>query len=86
MPPLRETLGDRALLLPPDDLDALMRAAEAATRPAPEPRRWSWDDAAHATWDVLEAAASAPGGRICHAGVPATRVRRFGRERPTGVR
>lgn len=86
VPTLRETVGDRAQLLPPDDLDALVRAAEAATRPAPEPQRWSWDDAADATWTVLETAASEPGGRICHAGGPATQLRRRARGRTTGVR
>jgi glycosyltransferase involved in cell wall biosynthesis len=66
VPTLRETLGDRAQLLPPGDIDTLVRAAEAATRPAPAPQRWSWDDAADASWNVFEAAANAPAGRICH--------------------
>ena len=36
VPAVREVLGERVELLPPDDLDALIRAAEAATRPAPD--------------------------------------------------
>jgi glycosyltransferase involved in cell wall biosynthesis len=76
VPAVREVIGQRAELTPLDDLDALVRAAEAATRPAPAPQRWSWDDAADATWSVLEAAASAPGGRICHASVPELQTRR----------
>ena len=67
-PTLRETIGGRAELLPADDLDAIVRAAEAATRPAPAPQRWSWEDAAGATWNVFESAASAPGACICRAG------------------
>jgi alpha-1,3-rhamnosyl/mannosyltransferase len=70
VPAVREVLGDRAELVPAHDLDALLRAAEGASRPAPAPQRWSWDDAADATWSVLEAAAGDPAGRICHAGVP----------------
>jgi glycosyltransferase involved in cell wall biosynthesis len=76
VPALREVIGQRAQLVPADDLDALVRAAEAATRPAPAAQRWSWDDAADATWNVLEAAASDPAGRICHAGVPELKARR----------
>jgi glycosyltransferase involved in cell wall biosynthesis len=60
VPAVREVLNGRASLLPPDDLDALIRAAEAATRPAPTPQEWSWQDAAGATWDIYEAAAHAP--------------------------
>jgi glycosyltransferase involved in cell wall biosynthesis len=86
VPTLRETLGDRAELLPLDDLDALVRAAERATRPAPAAQRWSWDDAADATWDVLEAAARAPGGCICQAAMAETQVRRRANERVAGVR
>jgi glycosyltransferase involved in cell wall biosynthesis len=69
VPAVREVLGERAELLPPHDLDALVRAAEAATRPAPAPRGWTWDDVADATWDVYETAVRAPAGRICQ---PAT--------------
>jgi alpha-1,3-rhamnosyl/mannosyltransferase len=75
VPAVREVLGDRAELVPAHDLDALLHAAERASRPAPAPQRWSWDDAADATWSVLEAAASDPAGRICHAGVPEFQAR-----------
>jgi glycosyltransferase involved in cell wall biosynthesis len=67
VPALREVLDGRLELTPVGDLPALIEAAEAATRPAPPPLTWTWDDAASATWDVYEAAASAPqrwrGGR-----------------------
>jgi glycosyltransferase involved in cell wall biosynthesis len=70
VPALREVLGERAPLVPVDDLDALVRAAETASRPAPAPQRWSWEDAAEATWSVLRSAANDPAGRICQARVP----------------
>jgi glycosyltransferase involved in cell wall biosynthesis len=57
VPAVREVLDGRAALLPCDDLDALVRSAEAATRPAPDPQTWGWADAANATWDVYAAAA-----------------------------
>jgi glycosyltransferase involved in cell wall biosynthesis len=60
VPAVREVLDGRAALLPLDDLDALIRSAEAATRPAPAPQSWNWHDAAAATWDVYEMAAHAP--------------------------
>jgi glycosyltransferase involved in cell wall biosynthesis len=60
VPAVREAMDGRAALLPRDDLDALIRTAEAASRPAPAPQAWSWADAAEATWDVDERAASAP--------------------------
>jgi glycosyltransferase involved in cell wall biosynthesis len=60
VPAIREVLDGRAALLPLNDLDALVRTAEAATRPAPAPSQWSWRDAAAATWDVYEQAAHAP--------------------------
>ncbi len=69
VPAVREVLGDRAELLPPDDLDGLVHAAERATRPAPAAPRWTWKDAAEATWEVYESAVRAPAGRICQ---PAT--------------
>ena len=80
VPAVREALGERAELLPANDLDALVRAAEATKRPAPAPQRWSWDDAADATWSVFEAAASDPAGRICHACVPELQARRSAAE------
>lgn len=60
VPPLREVLAGRAALAPPDDLEAMITLAEAARRPAPEPPKWTWDDAASATWDVYAESAVAP--------------------------
>ncbi|MCL2417920.1 MAG: glycosyltransferase [Conexibacteraceae bacterium] len=60
VPAVREVLDGRADLLPCNDLDALVRSAEAARRPAPEPHAWSWEDAAALTWDVYESAARTP--------------------------
>lgn len=58
LPALREVLDDRATFVDCDDLEALMRAGAAATRPAPPPPPWTWEDAARETWDVYEAAAA----------------------------
>jgi alpha-1,3-rhamnosyl/mannosyltransferase len=64
LPALREVLEGRAILRSVDDLDGLVAAAEAASRPAPPPPAWSWDDAAAATWEVYaEAVLSARGSR-----------------------
>ncbi len=52
VPALREVLAERATFVGLDDLDGLVRAAEGATRPAPAPPPFSWDDAARATWAV----------------------------------
>jgi glycosyltransferase involved in cell wall biosynthesis len=60
VPAVREVLDGRAALLPRDDLDGLIRSAEAARRPAPDPHAWTWGDAADATWDVYEVASHAP--------------------------
>jgi alpha-1,3-rhamnosyl/mannosyltransferase len=60
VPALREVLDGRAVLTDVGDLDALLAAAESATRPAPEPPSWTWNDAAEATWEVYSQAASAP--------------------------
>lgn len=49
---LREVLGDRAAFAPHADVAALVRAAEALSRPAPAAPRWTWEDAGRATWDV----------------------------------
>jgi glycosyltransferase involved in cell wall biosynthesis len=58
IPVFREVLGDRATFVDADDLEGLLAAAAAVTRPAPAPPPWSWTDAAWATWqvyaDVLE--------------------------------
>ncbi len=59
VPALREVLGDRATFVPVDDADGLIAAAEAATRPAPAPPEWTWEDAAAATWDVYAEAVEA---------------------------
>jgi alpha-1,3-rhamnosyl/mannosyltransferase len=56
VPALREVLGDRATFVGPGDMDGLIAAAEAATRPAPPPPEWTWDDAARATWETYERA------------------------------
>jgi glycosyltransferase involved in cell wall biosynthesis len=56
VPALREVLDGRAVLVDPDDLGGLVRAALAARRPAPAPPAWTWDDAARATWQVYERA------------------------------
>jgi alpha-1,3-rhamnosyl/mannosyltransferase len=59
-PAVREVLGDRIELREVGDLDGLIAAAEAASRPAPRPPVWTWDDAAGATWDVYAEALAAP--------------------------
>jgi len=59
VPALRESLGDRASWVAVDDLEGLLAAAEAAERPAPPPLRWTWADAAAATWQVYADAAGA---------------------------
>jgi alpha-1,3-rhamnosyl/mannosyltransferase len=62
VPAVREVLDGRAVLRDVDDLDGLVAAAEAATRPAPAPLSWSWADAAAATWQVYADARDAPPG------------------------
>jgi len=52
IPVLREVLGDRATFVAAGDLEGLLAAGAAATRPAPPPPAWSWADAARATWRV----------------------------------
>jgi glycosyltransferase involved in cell wall biosynthesis len=56
IPALREVLGARATFVDPDDLEALVAAAERVQRPAPDPPPWTWGDAARATWDVYDLA------------------------------
>lgn len=68
VPALREVLHGHAVLSAVDNLDALVAAAEAARRPAPPPPRWTWENAADATWKVYEQAARDPGGRRKPAG------------------
>ncbi|HEV3047294.1 MAG TPA: glycosyltransferase family 1 protein [Solirubrobacteraceae bacterium] len=55
-PALREVLGERATFVAPGDMQALVSRAQEAARPAPEPPRWSWEDAARATWEVYAGA------------------------------
>jgi glycosyltransferase involved in cell wall biosynthesis len=57
LPVLREVLGNRATFVATGDLEGLLAAGVAATRPAPDPPQWSWLDAARATWRVYEEAA-----------------------------
>jgi glycosyltransferase involved in cell wall biosynthesis len=58
VPALREVLDGRAILRSVDDLDGLVAAAEAASRPAPPPPAWTWEDAAAATWEVYSQVAA----------------------------
>jgi alpha-1,3-rhamnosyl/mannosyltransferase len=55
VPGVREVLDGRATLVEANDLEGLVRAAEAAERPAPAPPDWTWSDAADATWRVYRA-------------------------------
>jgi hypothetical protein len=55
-PALREVLDDRATFVESADVDGMVTAAPATTRPAPAPPPWTWDDAAAATWRVYEQA------------------------------
>jgi glycosyltransferase involved in cell wall biosynthesis len=69
LPALREVLGDRATFGRVDDLEGLVRAAEALTRPAPAPPAWTWSDAAASTWQVYADALAARGsGRLAARG------------------
>ncbi len=70
IPALREVLGPRASFTPAGDLEALIRAAEAASRPAPRALAMSWTDVAAATVAVYAEAAAAA------ASAAATRPRR----------
>jgi glycosyltransferase involved in cell wall biosynthesis len=58
-PALREVLDECATFVAPGDMRALIRAAQAARRPAPPPPSWSWQDAARATWSVYARAMTA---------------------------
>ena len=58
VPGVSEVLEGRATLVDADDLEGLVKAAEQATRPAPDPPRFTWQDAATATWRVYAAAAA----------------------------
>jgi glycosyltransferase involved in cell wall biosynthesis len=56
VPALREVLGERATFVQAGDLEALIGAAQSASRPAPPPPAWTWQDAGRATWEVYEEA------------------------------
>jgi len=56
---LREVLDGRITFVEADDIEGLVRTAEGAVRPAPEPPAWTWSDAARRTWEVYAEAASA---------------------------
>jgi glycosyltransferase involved in cell wall biosynthesis len=72
---LREVLDGRVRFVPAGDVGGLIAAAETATRPAPPPPAWSWEDAARSTWRVYEEAAAHPQGLR-------TAVRAAGRRAP----
>ncbi len=55
---LREVLGERATFVDRDDLAGLLARAASASRPAPAPPAWTWEDAARATWTVYTEAAT----------------------------
>ncbi len=74
IPALREVLGTRASFTPSGDLEALIRAAEAATRPAPDALAMSWTDVGAATLAVYRDAVAA--GSATSAGATGSRRRR----------
>jgi glycosyltransferase involved in cell wall biosynthesis len=55
-PALREVLGERAAFVQCGDMRALIERAQSASRPAPAPPAWSWQDAARRTWSVYRQA------------------------------
>jgi glycosyltransferase involved in cell wall biosynthesis len=55
VPALREVLEGRATFA--QTVAEIVAAAEQATRPAPPPPAWTWEDAARATWAVYAEAA-----------------------------
>jgi glycosyltransferase involved in cell wall biosynthesis len=59
IPALREVLGDRATFVDPGDIDAMLRAAAQAQRPAPAPLARTWEDVARETWTVYAEAVQA---------------------------
>ena len=72
-PGRREALGGRAELVAGGDIPELLDRAHAATRPAPPPLAWTWEDAASETWRVYARAVAVAetGGQR-----PPVRVRR----------
>ena len=77
---LEEVLGERATFVEQGDMPSLIAAAEAATRPAPAPPAWSWQDAARATWDVYAGALADAAGQRNSSPVVPRRSRRPGVE------
>jgi glycosyltransferase involved in cell wall biosynthesis len=70
-PALQEVFGERATFVAPGDMRGLIEAAQATRRPAPAPPRWSWEDAARATWSVYaRALAPAEAPRVSRPGLP----------------
>ncbi len=67
LPALREVLHGRASLVEPGDLQGLVQAAEDLQRPAPQPPRWSWEDAGRATWRVYRRALARRGEAVAPA-------------------
>jgi alpha-1,3-rhamnosyl/mannosyltransferase len=59
VPALREVLEGRATFVDCGDLDRLVAVACQELRPTPPPPRWSWHDAARATWAVYDSACGA---------------------------
>jgi glycosyltransferase involved in cell wall biosynthesis len=88
VPALREVLAGLVTLSAVEDLDALVRQAEALSRPAPVLPAWTWDDVAAATWEVYEQALSAPirtrGARTPRAPRPALSPRGHGSDHGGG--
>jgi glycosyltransferase involved in cell wall biosynthesis len=84
VPALREVLAGLVTLSDLDDLDALVRDAEALSRPAPSLPAWSWDDVAAATWDVYEQARSASTRNRSPRGRKSTPPGHSGARRPSG--
>jgi glycosyltransferase involved in cell wall biosynthesis len=56
VPAVREVLGDKATFVEADDFQGLLSTAAVASRPAPAPPAWTWEDAAYATWAVYREA------------------------------
>jgi len=64
VPVLREVLGDRATFVDAADVPELVTTAQRASRPAPPPPAWTWEDAALATWRVYQEALATTGELI----------------------
>jgi hypothetical protein len=63
--------------VPAGDMKALVQAAQRASRPAPAPPAWTWQDAADATWSVYARA-------VADAGRARSDASRSLRRRPAG--